>query len=76
MEENEVIDNLKTLGIAFGDLPKPGGSYVAVNIRANIAYVAIQFPIKEGKFLFTGRLGKDLQHKKVMRLQDLLQLMS
>lgn len=54
------VDNLKTLGIAFGDLPKPGGSYVTVNIRANIAYVAIQFPIKEGKFLFTGRLGKDI----------------
>jgi len=60
MEKNEIAENLKKLGISFENIPKPGGSYVAVNIRGNIAYVAIQFPIKEGKFFFLGRLGKEV----------------
>lgn len=60
MEESTIADNLKRLGITFGDVPKPGGSYVAVNIRGNIAYVAIQFPIKQDQFFFIGRLGKEV----------------
>lgn len=60
MEKSKIIDNLKTLGIVLSDPPKPGGSYVAVNVRGNIAYVAIQFPIKENKFFFLGRMGKEV----------------
>ena len=52
-----IEDKLKGLGFGFNGLPKPGGSYVSVNIRANIAYVAIQFPIKNETFLYQGRLG-------------------
>ena len=60
MGNDTIIQNLKQLGISFGEIPKPGGSYVAVNIRGNIAYVAIQFPIKDNKFYYMGRLGSDL----------------
>ena len=60
MKNSPIISNLRSLGISFGDTPKPGGSYVAVNIRGNIAYVAIQFPIKDSQFYFLGRLGKDV----------------
>lgn len=60
MDANEIFHNLKAHGIILEDPPKPGGSYVSVNIRAHIAYVAIQFPIKAGNFLYTGRLGKEL----------------
>jgi enamine deaminase RidA (YjgF/YER057c/UK114 family) len=60
MERPTIADNLKRLGITFGDVPKPGGSYVAVNVRGNIAYVAIQFPIKQDQFFFIGRLGKEV----------------
>ena len=55
-----VEDKLRALGISLATPPKPGGSYVAVNIRANIAYVAIQFPIAEGKFIHPGRIGRDI----------------
>ena len=55
-----VVDRLRALGISLGTPPKPGGSYIAVNIRANIAYVAIQFPIVEGKFIHPGRIGRDI----------------
>ena len=60
MEKNKILNNLQASGIEFGNLPKPGGSYVAVNIRGSIAYVAIQFPIKDGKFFFTGRFGENV----------------
>lgn len=55
-----IIRKLEELGVAIGEIPKPGGSYVAVNIRGNVAYVAIQFPILNNKFQFTGRLGKEV----------------
>ena len=60
MKNSPIITNLKSGGITFGEVPKPGGSYVAVNIRGNIAYVAIQFPIKDNQFFFRGRLGKEV----------------
>ncbi|HEV7329449.1 MAG TPA: RidA family protein [Flavisolibacter sp.] len=53
--------NLKQAGIHLLQPPKPGGSYVSVNIRAGIAYVAIQFPIKEGQFFYQGRLGENMR---------------
>lgn len=59
-DNSSVIDNLRTLGVTLGSAPKPGGSYVPVNVRANIAYVAIQFPIVEGKFIHQGRIGREV----------------
>jgi enamine deaminase RidA (YjgF/YER057c/UK114 family) len=60
MADDKIIRTLKQLGISFGEIPKPGGSYVAVNIRGNHAYVAIQLPIKDDKFYYIGRLGNEL----------------
>ncbi len=60
MERTAILANFNKLGVDLNTIPKPGGSYVAVNIRGNIAYVAIQLPIKEDKFYFTGRIGKDI----------------
>jgi len=45
MANDTIIQKLKQLGVSFGAIPKPGGSYVAVNIRGNVAYVAIQLPL-------------------------------
>ena len=55
-----VISQLADLGLELPELSVPGGSYTSVNIRTNIAYVAIQFPIKNGEYLYQGRLGKDI----------------
>ena len=60
MENNKKLTKLQALEIDLDNLPKPGGSYVAVNVRGSIAYVAIQFPIKDNKFFFIGRLGEDV----------------
>lgn len=55
-----IQQNVNALNINLESLPKPGGSYVAVNVRGNIAYVAIQFPIKNAELQYQGRLGNEL----------------
>ena len=52
-----ILNKISSLNIDFESLPKPGGSYVAVNTRGNIAYVAIQFPIINGQLQHAGCLG-------------------
>ncbi len=54
------LDKLSEIGLKLPEISNPGGNYVSVNIRNNIAYVAIQFPILDGKYLYTGRLGSEL----------------
>lgn len=53
----DVLSTLSKLNLTLPKVSKPGGSYASVNVRGDIAYVAIQFPILNGKFLFQGRLG-------------------
>ncbi len=53
-------EKLKELGLELPQISEPGGNYVSVNIRNNIAYIAIQFPIVNGEFQYQGRLGNEL----------------
>lgn len=54
------LDSLKELKLELPEVTTPGGNYVSVNIRENIAYLAIQFPINRKEYLFQGRLGKEI----------------
>ncbi|WKN41082.1 RidA family protein [Tunicatimonas pelagia] len=54
------LDRLSEVGLKLPKVSNPGGNYVSVNVRNNIAYVAIQFPILDEKYLYTGRLGNEL----------------
>lgn len=58
--ENETLTQLDRLGLELPQVSTPGGNYLSVNIRENIAYVAIQFPILNEKYLFQGRLGAEI----------------
>ncbi|HCR53897.1 MAG TPA: RidA family protein [Cytophagales bacterium] len=55
-----VENELNKLGLTLPEVSTPGGNYVSVNIRNQIVYVAIQFPILNEKYLYQGRLGVDL----------------
>lgn len=55
----EIIEKLKHKGIDLADPAKPGGSYIPINVRGNIAWVAIQFPVQKGQFLYPGRFGNE-----------------
>ena len=59
-ESSNPLVNLDNLRLALPKVSTPGGSYISVNIRGNIAYVAIQFPIKDEKYLYQGRLGNTI----------------
>ncbi len=58
---HEVCSRLASLGISLPAAPpKPGGLYTPVQVRHDVAYVACQFAIAEGKPAFVGRIGSDL----------------
>ncbi|MBU2974602.1 MULTISPECIES: RidA family protein [unclassified Zobellia] len=53
-------ENLKKLNLELPEVSTPGGSYVSVNVRGNIAYIAIQFPILNTEYRYQGRLGNEI----------------
>jgi|SRR5690606_18917457 len=56
----DILKKLKQLGLELPTPTTPGGNYASVNIRNDIAYIAIQFPIWNNKALYQGKLGKEL----------------
>lgn len=42
------------------DVPQPLGAYAAVVLRGEAGFVSGQFPIQQGKLVWTGRLGLEL----------------
>ena len=53
-------NRLIQLGLSLPEASTPGGSYVSVNVRGTVAYVAIQFPIWNGEYRYQGRLGAEI----------------
>jgi len=51
---------LDKLGLTLPEAPKPGGNYLSVNIRGNIAYIAIQLPKLGDNWIYKGRIGDEL----------------
>lgn len=69
-----ILEKLKTLGITLPEASTPGGSYVSVNIRANIAYVAIQFPIQNETYFYQGQLGNQVSTQEGIKAMELCAL--
>ncbi len=67
-------ENLKKLGLGLPEVSTPGGSYVSVNVRGNIAYIAIQFPILNGEYKYLGRLGDDVSTEEGYKAMELCAL--
>jgi len=67
-------ENLKELGLKLPDASIPGGSYVSVNIRGNVAYIAIQFPILNEEFKYQGRLGNEVSTEDGFKAMELCAL--
>lgn len=55
-----IIKKISSLGLELPDVSSPGGAYNSVNVRNNIAYVAIQFPILNENYHYQGKLGDKL----------------
>lgn len=67
-------ENLTKLGYELPNASTPGGSYVSVNIRENIAYIAIQFPIWNEVFKYQGRLGNEISTEEGYKAMELCAL--
>lgn len=65
---------LKELGLKLPKTSTPGGSYVSVNIRENVAYIAIQFPILNEEFQYQGRLGQEISTEQGYEAMELCAL--
>jgi enamine deaminase RidA (YjgF/YER057c/UK114 family) len=52
--------NFDRAGIILPEVAKPLASYVPGLIAGDLVYISGQLPIKEGKVLYTGKLGKEL----------------
>lgn len=66
-----LLNNLKELKLVLPDISTPGGNYVSVNIRENIAYLAIQFPINGKEYLYRGRLGNEISTEEGYKAMEL-----
>lgn len=60
MSLEKIRSKIISSGISERSVPNPGGSYIAVNVRGDIAYVAIQFPIDKGDLHYAGKLGAEV----------------
>lgn len=68
------IENLNELGLKLPEVSTPGGSYVSVNVRESMAYIAIQFPILNEEFQFQGRLGDEISTEDGYKAMELCAL--
>jgi len=68
------IENLLKFELELPKVSTPGGSYVSVNIRGNIAYIAIQLPIKNDVYFYRGRLGNELSTEEGYKAMELCAL--
>ncbi|HLA52660.1 MAG TPA: hypothetical protein VK618_05125 [Flavitalea sp.] len=53
-----LLQNLLATGTDVNDIPSPGGSYIALNIRGTRATVAIQSPIDQKNYCTQAFLGR------------------
>jgi len=68
------FESLKKIHLELPEVSTPGGSYASVNIRSNITYVAIQFPIKNGTPLYQGRIGAEFTTEEGFKAMELCAL--
>ena len=69
-----IKEKLEERGLNLPDISTPGGNYVSVNIRGNIAYIAIQFPILNEKYLYQGKMGEHITTQEGYKAMQLCAL--
>lgn len=70
----QIENRINELGLTLPKVSTPGGNYVSVNVRGNIAYVAIQFPILNEEFLYQGRLGNKITTEEGYKAMEICAL--
>lgn len=60
MENNKLEERLAKLGFTLPTVPKPVAEYLPAKQVGDLVYVSGQGPIKEGKAVYTGQVGKEV----------------
>ena len=56
--------NIKDLGLVIPELPTAVANYVPYKIVENLVYVSGQAPSKNGKIIYTGKVGEKITDKE------------
>jgi enamine deaminase RidA (YjgF/YER057c/UK114 family) len=57
---NEIEKRIESLKLSIPAAPQPQGSYVPAVRSGNLVFVAGQLPMREGRLVHKGKLGRDL----------------
>ena len=71
---NTIEKKLESLRIIIPSAPVPAANYVPCIISGNLAFVAGQIPFQDGKIIYTGKVGKDLDVSKAKEVARLCAL--
>jgi enamine deaminase RidA (YjgF/YER057c/UK114 family) len=53
-------DQLRALGLELPPAPKPVGAYIPAVRTGNLVFVSGQLPLKDGKLIATGHVGREV----------------
>lgn len=54
-----IENKIKTIGLVLPPVEKPGALYVPVKRTGNLLFLSGQVPMRDGKPVYTGKIGKD-----------------
>jgi len=56
----QVEEKLREMGLELPSVPKPVGSYIPAKRVGNLVFSSGQGPLKDGEFIYTGKVPKDV----------------
>ncbi len=66
-----VEEILKEKGLEIPEAPKPLAAYIPVTKVGNLIFTAGQIPLKNGKLIYEGKVGKDLSVETAQKAAEL-----
>ena len=66
-----IEEKLIELGITLPPAPKPLAAYIPATKIGNIVFTSGQIPIEDGKVIYTGKVGKDLNEERARKAAEL-----
>ena len=70
-----MIENkINELGFNLPEPPKPLAAYIPAILNGNLVITAGQIPIKDGKILYSGKVGKDLSEDEGRKAAEICAL--
>ncbi|HOR42685.1 MAG TPA: RidA family protein [Atribacterota bacterium] len=55
-----IEDKLKEIGLNLPEVPKPVAEYIPAKVTGNLVFCSGQGPVKDGKLIYVGRVGKEI----------------